>query len=1002
MNINAFLPLIVSIAYLPLLATILGMRPWRRQTTLFVFFIVASVVWSLVDYVSISNFFPQANLILFKLLIVIFVWMAIQFYSFTSSFFPPDKPRWLPLAYGSLLLDIVLVGSGYFPQTIEIRGGSLYPIFGYTTVLVVLPLFILLVRNVYILLPRLKNQKNPIIVNQTLSLVMSTFIITFFVGLSISPLGKVLPVNHIGTILSAFILTYTVVARDSLDVRLIIRRSLIWLSVGVVGIACFLGLLLAFGAALNVSMNTGTMLVASLAGIMIFILVYKLQDLFSQAMGKIFQGESYYYRQKLLDFANQIHNMFSLKDQGGELLALLTRSVGCKKAGLLFLDASTDDFEVQLVHPAEKTNSLLNLKLRRQNPIVEYLRRERSPLTNNTLNVLPEFLSLWQQEKSIIDANEIELFMPLISRDRLIGILVLDKKQGGRYTVEDFAILEDVTSRVAVSMEKEYLREKLKEREEELSIINRSSAIITSSLDIQRIYDNFIAELKRIVDVDWAAIAVVEEAEVYFMALSSDVGSPWKVGERVPLKGSATEWAATHRTAIVESDLSRETHFGTGKYFLQHNLRSIVYQPLIISNEVIGTLIVASQKPNVYNQRHLKLLEQLSAQIAMPIENARVYAKTERMARVDELTGLLNRRSLDEVLPSEIGRHLRYGGVFSLIIVDLDSLKVVNDSYGHLAGDELLRKIGNVMKRAIREADQAFRYGGDEFAILLPQTSAEVALKVAERVRLQAASEINYGSTRLTISLGIASWPVDGISQNDLIAAADSALYEAKHRGGNCSQMAGAVNACAKNKTNNNGESEDSWAISTIFAMAETVGSRDHFSRNHSKKVHDLAITLAQKLGLSQLEINHLGNCALLHDVGKIGIGDEILNKRGNLSDADWEALKSHSYLGAAIVRHSSQLAPCAPGILHVHENYDGKGYPDRLKGEQIPLQSRILAIADAFASMTSERAYSPQLTYKQAIEELQKGSGTQFDPDLVKIFIQAVEKVGLPVGEPI
>ncbi len=390
---------------------------------------------------------------------------------------------------------------------------------------------------------------------------------------------------------------------------------------------------------------------------------------------------------------DKIHNVFSLKEQGGELLTLVTHAIGCGKAGLLFLD-SGEDYEIQLMEPVGENNPLSRLKLRGDNPIVEYLKRERRPLIRESLAILPEFLGLWQQEKEAIETNGIELFMPLISRDRLIGILVLDKKKTGRYNLEDFSLLEDVTNRVAVSMEKEYLREQLKEREEELSVINRSNAIITSSLDIQRIYDNFIKELKRVVDVDWAAIAVIEDSEIYFMAISTEIGSPWKVGERIPLKGTATEWVAVHRKPIIDPDLTVETRFTTGKYHLQHSIRSIVYLPLIISNQVIGTLTVASRNPDAYNSRHLKLLEQLASQIAMPIENARLYAKTERMARVDSLTGLLNRRSLDEILPSEIGRHSRYGGVFSLIILDLDSFKSLNDNYGHLAGDELLRQIG--------------------------------------------------------------------------------------------------------------------------------------------------------------------------------------------------------------------------------------------------------------------------------------------------------------------
>ena len=158
--------------------------------------------------------------------------------------------------------------------------------------------------------------------------------------------------------------------------------------------------------------------------------------------------------------------------------------------------------------------------------------------------------------------------MPLVSRDHLIGILIMDHKRSGRYNLEDYGLLEEVTKRVAVSMEKEYLREQLREREQELSVINSSNAIITSSLDIQRIYDNFIHELKRIVDVDWAAIAVIEDLEVYFMALSTEIGSAWKVGERLPLKGSGTEWVATHGKPIAENDLAVESRFTSSQYHL--------------------------------------------------------------------------------------------------------------------------------------------------------------------------------------------------------------------------------------------------------------------------------------------------------------------------------------------------------------------------------------------------------------------------------------------------
>ncbi len=241
---------------------------------------------------------------------------------------------------------------------------------------------------------------------------------------------------------------------------------------------------------------------------------------------------------------------------------------------------------------------------------------------------------------------------------------------------------------------------------------------------------------------------------------------------------------------MVESDLSQESQFVMAESYLKQGVRSIVYLPLIAKGRGVGSLIVASHHPSAYSHRHIMLLEQLASQIAMPVENSRLYVELQEKARVDGLTGLLNRRSLDEVMASEISRHSRYGGVFSLIILDLDSLKSFNDNYGHLAGDDLLAKIGSFVKNSIRSSDQAFRYGGDEFAILLPNTSIDAANQVAERIRKQVTSRVIVGHIPVTASLGLASWPANGIGANEVIAAADAALYQAKRSGGNRSRCA--------------------------------------------------------------------------------------------------------------------------------------------------------------------------------------------------------------------
>jgi len=494
--------------------------------------------------------------------------------------------------------------------------------------------------------------------------------------------------------------------------------------------------------------------------------------------------------QTLSDSVNKIQSLFGLQEQGRELITLVIKAIGCKYACLLFLDIDGEDFTVTSCHPKSRGNPLSSLRLSGKNPVVEYLRQDKKLLTRESLATLPDFRSQWEQDAGEIKLDDVELFMPLISRDRLIGILVLGEKKSGRYSLKKVSMLEDIADRVAVSMEKEYLREQLSEREKELSVINRSSAIITSSLDIQRIFGSFIKELKKVTDISWAAVALIEDDSLYFLALSSEIGSAWKVGKRVPIKGTATEWVVTHRETMVESDLSQESQFVMSESYHKQGVRSIAHLPLIAKGRGIGSLIVASRYPSAYSHRHIMLLEQLASQIAMPIENSRLYAELQGKVRVDELTGLLNRRSLDEVMASEISRHSRYGGGFSLIILDLDSFKAFNDNYGHLAGDELLTKTGSFMKNSIRSADQAFRYGGDEFAILLPNTSIDAANQVAERIRKQITSKVIVGHISVTTSLGVANWPANGRGANDVIAAADAALYHAKRSGGNQSHCA--------------------------------------------------------------------------------------------------------------------------------------------------------------------------------------------------------------------
>jgi len=416
--------------------------------------------------------------------------------------------------------------------------------------------------------------------------------------------------------------------------------------------------------------------------------------------------------------------------------------------------------------------------------------------------------------------------------------------------------------------------------------------------------------------------------------------------------------------------------------------------PIKSRGKLIGILALGTKQPGgPFSHEDLGLVSSITNQAGIIIENAQLYTQATYRATTDELTRLYNHRNFHERLEQEIARGSRFGNTFSLIMLDLDLFKAYNDIYGHLAGDQLLRKIGQAIENSIRAIDLAFRYGGEEFTVLLPETRLDDAYRVAERIRKTIETRTSFREMPVTASLGIANWPNDGVMKEEIINRADAALYRAKQTGRNRTCLSSDV---LKPETAQIGAELEAQprALSIIYALAATVDAKDHYTYGHSRKVSEYAVALAEALKMDRDRVDTIRAGGLLHDIGKLGVPDSILTKPGPLDDDEWEPIKSHPELGVEILKRVIDLVNCLPAILHHHEHYDGSGYPRGLKRDSIPLEARILCIADAYDAITSPRPYRAQLPSEQAVAELKRCSGTQFDPELVEAFIKVIQPI--------
>jgi len=376
------------------------------------------------------------------------------------------------------------------------------------------------------------------------------------------------------------------------------------------------------------------------------------------------------------------------------------------------------------------------------------------------------------------------------------------------------------------------------------------------------------------------------------------------------------------------------------------------------------------------------------------------YVRTEELSRnilsnlanIDELTGLYNHRFFQQELTFEVEKATKDGGVVSLLLADLDNFKFYNDVYGHQAGDKVLMEVSRIIEREVDNIGIAARYGGEEFAIILPGYGMDAAMKKAERLRSIVEKVDFQGSEghhdeKITISIGIATFPYHAKTKSDLIDHADEALYRAKFMSKNKVEMYYSVLDQLKDELSG----EQLELISSIRTLIGIINAKDHYTYGHTERVVQYCKLIGEAMALPEKDMKILQYGAYLHDIGKIEIPKELLNRGDKLTEEEWNTIKKHPVIGAEIISPVKSIEEVVPLILYHHERMDGTGYPEGLRGSQIPFLTRILTVANSFDAMTTSRPSKKGKNLDEAINELERCKGTQFDEHIVDVFIEIV-----------
>ncbi|MBE7703357.1 MAG: diguanylate cyclase [Cyanobacteria bacterium SIG28] len=445
--------------------------------------------------------------------------------------------------------------------------------------------------------------------------------------------------------------------------------------------------------------------------------------------------------------------------------------------------------------------------------------------------------------------------------------------------------------------------------------------------------------------------------------------------------------------------------------------------PLISVNKCIGVFIIEDD----YAKQNATLYSLIANQIALVTHNFDLLEKSDEYINTDSLTLLYNHRGFQEILSNEISRSQTNKQKLSIIMMDINNITKINRELGHAKGDEVIKLVAEKVRQNVREGDVAGRYGGDEIAIVLPNTSSPQAKYVAEFLTYSLSCCFIDDIGPIKVSVGVATYPDCAEDKEKLLILAEQAMYISQAKGYK-DGMSAIISSSDFNfwddialksyaevvskrhsqlginfeeellaKFNSDDSLSDAriWEVATSLAGA--IDAKDPYTKGHSTSVSKFSEALARAINLPEKEVQRITLGALLHDVGKIGIPETVLKKEGPLSDEEWTIMKQHPIIGAEkVLQPNPNLRDLIPIIKYHHERIDGKGYPEALSNGEIPLAAKIVAIADTYHALISDRPYRKGMNIEKAISILEEGAGTQWDENLVRTFVQIAPSLGV------